>query len=639
MPVGYRNGKIQDFDDDEIDYELISHENLFGTHINHIPIQSGVQGPRLFYGARFDNQAMPLRNREAPWVQNLDTTDDGGFSFDEKLGKDLGAVFADEDGEVTEVTPDYIHYKNATGEKKKRAIYNNQSFNRKSGIHNTSKVKVGDKFTAGGLLATSNYTDDNGTAAMGMNTRVAVVPYKGYSMDDAIVLRKGFADNMVSEHMETHEQEYDRDIKGGLGHFRSLFPEKFHKKQLAKLDERGVVQKGQILDPGDPIILSTRPRVISSAGVNVGKLTKTMSQARGDSSSVWEEEYPAEVVDVFHTPKGVKVVTKAYAPTKEGDKVVYRTGQKGTVSLVIPDEKMPRTKDGQPLDVLLNPLSIPSRTNNSLLYEIMLGKVAAAQGKPIKLPGFTKPGEKWYETVLQKLEEAGIPDEEEIFDPETNQFLENPVLVGNAYMLKLHHTSSSKASSRGQGGYDLFRQPAKGSGEGGGSKRLSGLESNVMLSSGAYNNLREGITLRGQQNDEYWRALRMGLTPAKPGVPFSWDKTMNTMVGAGITPRNVGKGILRLAPTTDKDVDDKNAIEIQKGELLNLNNMAPVTGGLFDPAIVGNNGWGKITLPFRIPNPAFAESIRHLLGLKRQEMEDILAGKLDLDEVRNRKHR
>ena len=614
-----------EFDEDEFDYSLVSHEQQFGSHVNAIPIQSAVQGPRLFYGARFYNQAMPLKEREAPLVQNLDTTDNEGKSFDEKLGKYAGAVYSDEDGEVVDVTPDHVTYKNVEGKRVTKSLYNNFAYNRKSGITNFPKVKIGDILKPGSLVAASNYTDDNGVLAIGKNARVGVVPYKGYSMDDAIVLRQGYADSLISEHMETHEQEFDRDVKSGLNHFRSLFPEKFTKDQLSKLDPSGVVKPGQILKEGDPIILATRPRVISSSGANVGKLTKSMSQSRTNGSTVWEAPYDAEVVDVHSTPKGVKVVTKAYAPTKTGDKVTFRSGQKSVVSLIIPDEKMPHTQDGSPLDVLLNPLSLPSRTNDSLPYEIMLGKVAKKRGVPIKIPGFNKPGEKWYEYVLKELESEGLPDKEEVYDPDMGQWLENPILVGNAYMMKLHHTGSSKINARGQGGYDLFRQPAKGSGEGGKAKRLSGLETVVMLSSGAYNNLREGTTLRGQQNDEYWRALRMGLTPPRPGVPFAWDKVMTTLTAAGINPRNAGKGILRLSPTTDKDVEDKKATEITRGDLLNLNDLSPVKGGLFDPSIVGNNGWGKITLPFSVPNPAFEDAVRTLLGLKKKELDDVLA--------------
>lgn len=632
--LGYHNGQMGEFDDEEVDYELVDHTRVFGSHINAIPIQSAVQGPRLFYGARFYNQAMPLKGREAPLVQSLDVSQgpDSTTSFDEVLGRYAGAVYSDDEGEITDVTPDAVTLKTLDGRKIHKQLYNNFPFNRKSSITNSLLVEKGQKIKAGDILASSNYTDDRGALALGTNVRVGVVPYKGFSMDDATVISQSLADRLQSEHTETYEQKYDRDVKPGLNHFKSLFPTRFTKDQLEKVDAQGVVKPGTVLNQGDPLVLATRPRVISSAGVNVGKLTKTLSQSRTDAAQVWEHEYPGEVLDVVETAKGAKVVTRGYAPTKLGDKVTMRSGQKSIVSKIIPDELMPRTEDGRPLELLLNPLSVPSRTNNSLLFEIMLGKIAAAKGEPIKLPGFTKPGEKWYDLVKARLDEAGLSDTENIFDPEENRLLEQPALVGNAYLMKLHHVAESKASSRGQGGYDAWQSPSKGPSDGGGAKRLSGLETNVLLSSGAYNTLRESSTLRGQQQDEYWRALRMGLTPKKPGVPFAFDKTMAMMFGAGINTRKQPNGIIRLAPTTDRDLEEKRPVEIQKGELLNLANMSPVPGGLFDPSIVGNNGWGSITLPFRVPNPAFEDSIRTLLGLKKKELEDILAGRAELPE-------
>jgi DNA-directed RNA polymerase subunit beta len=632
--TGYHNGQMGEFDEDEVDYELVDHTRIFGSHINAIPIQSAVQGPRLFYGARFYNQAMPLKNREAPLVQNLDISQgpESTQSFDEILGKYSGAVFSDQEGEVIDITPDQITLKTPTGEKIHKNIYNNFPFNRKSSITNIPIVEKGQVVKKGDLLASSNYTDDKGTLALGLNVRIGVVPYKGFSMDDATVISQSLADRLQSEHTETYAQKFDRDVKSGLNHFRSLFPTRFTKEQLEHLDGHGVVKPGTQLQQGDPMILATRPRVLSSAGVNVGKLTKTLSQSRTDASQVWEHEYPGEVLDVIHGSGGVKLVTRGYAPTKLGDKVVHRSGQKSIVSKIIPDEQMPRTEDGEPLELLLNPLSIPSRTNNSLLYEIMLGKIADREGKPIKIPGFTKLGERWNDIIKKRLADVGLSDTEKIYDPAEDRFLESPALVGKAYLMKLHHVAESKSSERGQGGYDAWQSPSKGPGDGGGAKRLSGLESTVLLSSGAYKTLREGATLRGQQQDEYWRALRMGFTPKKPGVPFAWEKTMAMMFGAGINAKKGPNGVIRLAPTTDDDLLERRPVEIKKGELLNLSNMSPVPGGLFDPSLVGNNGWGAITLPFRVPNPAYEDSIRTLLGLKKKELEDILAGRKELPE-------
>jgi hypothetical protein len=212
----------------------------------------------------------------------------------------------------------------------------------------------------------------------------------------------------------------------------------------------------------------------------------------------------------------------------------------------------------------------------------------------------------------------------------SNRLLENPITVGVGHILKLHHTSASKASARGQGGYDLDQQPLKGGSEAAQAKRLSGLEVHSLLSAGAYNTLREGATLRGQKNDEYWRALRQGYKPKPPGAPFAWEKFQTLLTGAGLQARKIDGGKLRLGPFTDDDLDRRGAVDINSGDLVDLNTMDPVPGGLFDQAVVGNNKWGKIALPFKVPNPAFEPAVRHLLGLTEKELRGIMAGQVEL---------
>jgi DNA-directed RNA polymerase subunit beta len=625
-----RDNQIQELPDEEADVELLSPNNFFSTHINLIPMHSAVQGPRLFYGARFYNQALPLTNAEAPLVQNLDAQDPQGLSFDEKLGRIAGSVVADDDGEVVDLTSDYIKLKRADGSLKTFDLYNNFPFNRKTAITHKTLVNKGDVIKKGQLMARSNYNDDKGALALGANARVGLVPFKGYSMDDAIVISQDFAKKLTSDHSYTIDQDFDNDIKGGLNHYVSLFPTQFSKEKLKNFDKNGVVKPGTIVQPGDPIILATRPRVFSSTTAQLGKLSKAMRQSRHDSSQVWDSEFPGEVTDVAKTKDGYKVVVRSQAPAQLGDKIVFRSGQKGVIANILSNEKMPRTVDGQPLEVLLNPLGIPSRVNNNIIYELLLGKVASKKGQAIKVPSFNKPGEKWYDFVDSLLKQEGLAETEQVFDPSANRLLENPITVGYGHVLKLHHTSASKASARGQGGYDLDQQPLKGGSEAAQAKRLSGLEVHSLLSAGAYKTLKEGATLRGQKNDEYWRALRQGYKPKPPGAPFAWEKFQTLLTGAGLHARKIEGGRLRLGPFTDDDLETKSPIEVKSGDLVDLNSLEPIAGGLFDQTIVGSNKWGKIPLPFKVPNPAFEPAIRHLLGLTEKELREILAGRAEL---------
>jgi DNA-directed RNA polymerase subunit beta len=627
-----RDNKIQEVDDNEVDVELLSPNNFFSTHINLIPMHSAVQGPRLFYGARFYNQALPLTKPDAPLVQNLDAQDKDGQSFDEKLGKIAGSVLADDDGEIVDLTPDFVKLKKADGSIKSFDLYNNFPFNRKTAITHKPLINKGDVVKKGQMMAKSNYTSDNGSLALGAHARVGLVPFKGYSMDDAIVISNSFAKRLTSDHSYTMEQDYDNDVKGGLNHYVSLFPTQFNKEQLKKFDANGVVKPGTVVKQGDPLILATRPRVFSSTTAQLGKLSKAMRQSRHDSSQLWDSDFDGTVTDVAKTKTGYKVIVKSEAPAQMGDKIVFRSGQKGVIANILSDDHMPRTKDGNPLEVLLNPLGIPSRVNNGIIYELLLGKAAAKMGQPVKVPSFNKPGDRWYDFVAKTLKDNDLAETEEVFDPMSNRLLENPITVGVGHILKLHHTSASKASARGQGGYDLDQQPLKGGSEAAKAKRLSGLEVHSLLSAGAYNTLREGATLRGQKNDEYWRALRQGYKPKPPGTPFVWEKFQTLLTGAGLQARKVDGGKLRLGPFTDDDLDKRGAVDIKSGDLVDMNTMDSIPGGLFDQALVGNNKWGKISLPFKLPNPAFEPAVRHLLGLTEKELRGIMSGQTELPE-------
>ena len=633
-PPPVKRGALQDgefklVDPSEIDYELDSPNKFFGTHVNLIPMQSAMQGARAFYGARFSNQALPVEKPEAPWVQCLADNDPQGRSFEEIMGESCGAVKSKGKGKVLKVEPDGMDVEE-DGQPRHISLYNAFPFNRKSQISNTPMVKAGDEFELGHLLAKSNYTDDKGTLALGLNARVGLVPYKGYTLDDALVISEAFAKRLASNNLYGFDTDFKRGVKAGKGHYIGIFPNKYTNDQLGKLDDEGIAMKGQIINPGDPIILATKPRVISSTSAQLGLLSKHMKNARSDAATLWEEETPGKVEDVERTRGGVKVNISTVSPTKIGDKAVFRSGQKGVISHIIPDEHMPRTVDGRPLEVLQNPLGIPSRVNNSFIYELLLGKVAEATGQPIKVPGFNAAQEKWFDITQDHLNKAGLKGEEEVFDPQLNRKLENPITVGSGFVLKLHHTGHSKLSSRGQGAYSSEQQPLHGGSEQGLAKRLSGLEVHSLMSSGAYNVLREGSTLRGQKNDEYWRQLRQGYSPPDPGESFVWQKFHALLTGSGYLARKMPGGKERISFWTDKDLDQHRPIEVKTGDLVDLGTMAPVKGGLFDPSITGANAWGKISLPFPVPNPAAEDSIRKLLGLTQKQFRAVMAGQMDM---------
>ncbi len=630
-----RNNRLEEIadDDPDVDYILENPAKQFSSHANMIPLQSAVQAPRLFYGARFVNQALSMEHGEAPLVQNIDPGDKEGRSFDQIYGEQVGARRAKRAGRVLRVTPSAIRIRHDDdGSEQDVDLYRDMPFNQKSGITSRALVKPGDLYEPGRMLAASNYTDDEGTINMGVNARVGLVPWNGNTMDDAIAVSESFANTRLkARQYKTLKQDKSDNLITDLQKFRSQFATRFPKETLVNFDNNGLVKPGTILQSGDPVLLATMPQTLSSKGANVGKLSKALAQSRRDASMLWQGHGEAEVVDSRMTKNGYKVVLKYSKPASEGDKLTFRNGGKGTISKIIPDDRMPRTLDGQPLEVMLNPLSLVSRANPATAHEIRLGKVARALGKPIKIPSYLPKGQDWDSFIARHEQEAGVVSQERIFDPETNRELVKPITVGYGFLNRLHHTAESKSSARGTAGYDQNEQPLRGGhSDNAQAKRFSGLENAAALSSGAYALLRENSTLRGQKNDDYWRALRAGKSTPTPGTPFVFTKFRALLAGAGMNTRDLGKGRLRLAPFTDKDLDAHDPVEIQNGSIVDTKDLNPIKDGLFDPRIVTGDKWGRIVLPRPVPNPAYSEAIRTLLGMTKKEMNAVLRGEAEL---------
>lgn len=624
MPVkGIRFNRMELGDEQDVDYEMPNSNGFFSTHANAIPLASAVQGPRIFYGSRFFEQALPLVHNEAPLVRNMEFN--SGRSFDYVLGEAMGAKRAGVAGTVDKITPDEITVKGEDGTKHSYELFNLFPGNRKTLQHNTPVVQKGQPVQPGDLLAKSNFTDDEGRMAMGTNARIGLVPYKGASMDDALVISQSFADRMLSDHAETVEQEKDDSLTRGRNHYISLFQKRFKQEQLENIDEDGIVKPGTILQPGDPIILQTRPRTFSSESQNVGRLSRSQRFVRKDAAKLWDGDDPAEVLEAARTKDGgVKVLLRYQSPTRPGDKLVLRAGNKQTVSRIIPDDQMPRTEDGRPLDVLLNQLGLPSRENASSFYEMLLGKVAEKTGKPYTLPAFLPKGQDWLSFVKNELEKNGVSPTERVYDPKENRWLDNPITVGNAHVLKLHHMAAKKMSSRGQAGYSMDHQPLKGGGGAGGAQRLSGLEMNVLFSAGAHGVQKEAVLLRGEKRDDYWRQLRANRTTPQLERPFVWKKFLALLAGAGVHVKDLGKGRLRLAPMTDRRLEELGSVPIENDGIVDLNTYEPKPGGLFDPTLVRDQKWGHVQLPFKVINPSYEETVRTLLGLTSKEYEALL---------------
>lgn len=621
-------GKVRMVPRQKVDYEIPDMESTFSPLGNMIPFKSMVKGQRAVMAARMITQAMPLQGAEAPLVQS-GMPGVEGRSFEQEYASHMGALRSEQGGRVLDVNEDGIRVRYDDGREDELPLYNNFPFNRKTYIHQTPMVQPGQQFKPGDLLARSNYTDDKGTTALGRNARVAYVPWGGLNFEDANVISESFAKKMSSEHMYQNAHEWDKNDHQGRNAFVSMFPSMYDRKTLANFDDSGVIKPGTKVKQGDPLILIGREKER-----NKKSMIKGGKPSYQDVSQTWEHDHDGVVTDVVATDKGVSVVVKATMPMRVGDKLSGRYGDKGIISRVVPDNEMPADRDGNPYEVLLNPLGVISRTNPAQIVEAALGKIAAQRGEPFKVPDFQDEDD-LVEFALRELQKSGMSDTEDIIDPR-NERKVGGVFTGNRWFMKLHHTAESKAQGRGLGAYTAEETPAKGGKEG--AKRIGMLETNALLSHGATEVIREGSLVRGQSQPQYWAQYMSGFKPPTPQVPHVYKKFVNNLRAAGINVIRDGEK-MHIMAMTDRDVDRMTGgRELKNVETVDWKTMEPIKGGLFDQELTGGHQsatgggtrWSHIKLAEPLPNPVMEEPIRRVLGLTQNRFNDILAGKEDL---------
>lgn len=527
-------------------------------------------------------QALPLIDAEAPLVQSA-IPDGSGRSYEEDFGQHAGVVRAEQAGRVLAVTPDSMTVRQDDGTTKEYELYNNMPSNRKSSWHNTPLAKPGDRVNVNSVLAKSNYTDDNGTVALGKNARVAymLAPHGSSNYEDAIAISQSFADRMQSNHAYQHDLELSDGLRTGKKAFLSLYPGKFSAAQLGNFTDDGIIKPGTKVSYGDPLILGAM-----ETKTPPGKVHKKGQSSFKDSSQLWDHHSEGEVTDVVQTSKGMTVIVKATAKSIEADKLSGRYGDKG-VCTIVPDERMPTGEDGKPFEVLLNPLSLISRSNASQAIEASLGKIAAVTGKPYKLEDFESTADAIAFTQAE-LKKHGMKDTETVTDPETGRKIPN-VFTGNRFIMKLAHMAEDKGQGRGLGSYTSAGEPSRSGAAS--SKRVGLLDSNSLLSHSALNVLSDITNVKGQQNDNYWLSFMQGNTPAKPKVPMIYEKFVSELKASGINVVPQGNK-LQIMAMTDKDTEllaeDR---EITSGDTVHGDeDLTPIAGGLFDKKLTGGHG-------------------------------------------------
>ena len=621
-------GKVLTVSPAEVDLIVERPQDLFDFSTNLVPFVNAMHGGRGLMASKMYDQAVSVINPEPPLVRSASTPKKALDETFERIVGGLAATKSPVDGTVDEVADRQITVRDGAGKSHKVNLYKDFPLNSRSFITSKSKVGVGDKVKKGDVLADSNFTKD-GDLAIGKNLLMGWVPYRGWSYEDSIVMSESAAKKMTSEHLYKVDHRDSPEGLSGRDRYAAYFPNRFTAEQLAKLDDDGVVKIGTTVRSGDPLVVYLAKKNITPEDVVLGKISRNLVRPYSDASQTWEEPFNGVVTHVQRTAGGrAKVLVKTEEPLQTGDKVVSRYAAKGLVSRVVPDEEMPRTKDGRTLELLLNPIGLPSRMNPAQIYEALAGKIAVKTGKPYVVDNF-EPGD-LRERIRGDLKKAGLSETEEVIDPVSGRSL-GQVTVGNQFLMKLEHAAKEKFNAREpSGAYTADLRPAK-SGEG--AQAIGHMEQSALLSHGALYNLRDFTNYKAGKNDEFWRALQMNEPLPPPTSTFAFDKFVALLKGAGINVERRGTQF-QLKPLTDDQTEGMSAGAISSSRMLLGKNLKPEKGGLFDEEVTGGltgQRWAHVDLPYEVPNPVFEPAIRGVMGLTQREYDDIIEERVSVD--------
>ncbi len=542
--VRFKN-EIIEVDSDKVQYVDVSPKQLVSVAAAMIPFLEHDDAKRALMGANMQRQAVPLMITESPIV---------GTGIEYRAAKDSGIlVLAEDDGVIEKVTGDAITVKYANG---KTVVHKLRKFKRTNGgtcINQKPIVKVGEKVNKGDAIADGPATQ-NGEMALGKNVLVAFSTWEGYNYEDAILINE----KLVKEDVFTsiHIEEYDcecRDTKLGAEEITRDIPN-VGDDSLKDLDENGIIRIGAEVRPGDILVGKVTPKGETDLTAEERLLRAIFGEkareVRDTSLRVPHGE-AGTIVDVKIFTRensdelgpGVNQIIRCYIATKRkisvGDKMAGRHGNKGVISRVLPEEDMPFMPDGTPIDILLNPLGVPSRMNLGQVLEVHLGGAAKALGWKISTPVFDGATEK---DVKEVLKEAGMSEDGKmtLYDGRTGDPFDKPITVGVMYMLKLHHLVDDKIHARSTGPYSLVtQQPLGGKAQFGG-QRFGEMEVWALEAYGASYTLQEMLTVKSDDvvgRVKTYEAIVKGENVPEPGVPESFKVLVKELQSLGLDVR------------------------------------------------------------------------------------------------------
>lgn len=525
-----------------VDYVEVSPQEIASIAATMIPFMEHDDVKRTLMGSNMQRQAVPLLKTEAPIVAT-------GMEY--RAAVDSGiTILAKNKGIVEKVTAERIDIRNEHGD---LDTYKLLKFKRTNGgtcFNQRPIVQVGERVEAGETIADGPSTN-NGEMSLGKNALIAITTWEGYNFEDAVLI----SERLVKEDVFTsiHIEEYNcecRDTKLGPEEITRDIPN-LGEDTLKDLDESGIIRIGAEVRPGDILVGKVTPKGETELTAEERLLRAIFGEktreVRDTSLRVPHGE-AGTIVDVKIFTRensdelgpGVNQIIRVYIATKRkisvGDKMSGRHGNKGVVSRIMREEDMPFLPDGTPVDILLNPMGIPSRMNLGQVLEVHLGMAARALGWKVETPVFDGAS---FEQIGDMLEKAGLSRDGKtvLYDGRTGDPFEHPVTVGVMYMLKLHHLVDDKIHARSTGPYSLVtQQPLGGKAQFGG-QRFGEMEVWALEAYGAAYTLQEMITTKSDDvvgRVKTYEAIVKGENIPKPGIPEGFKVLVKELQALGL---------------------------------------------------------------------------------------------------------
>ncbi len=557
---------------EDVDYVDVSPKMMVSIATAMIPFLENDDANRALMGANMQRQAVPLLTTQAPIVAT---------GIEHKCAVDSGVcVLAEGDGVVTRVDANYVTVRYDAGEIKDYKLIKFSRSNQGTCFNQRPIVSVGDRVSKGDVLADGPSTSQ-GEIALGKNILVGYMNWEGYNYEDAVLLNERMVMDDVFTSIHVEEYECDaRDTKLGPEEITRDIPG-VGDDALKYLDERGIIMVGAEVTAGDILVGKVTPKGETDLTAEERLLRAIFGEkareVRDTSLKVPHGEYGIIVdVKVFTRENGdemnpgVNQVVRVYIAQKRkisvGDKMAGRHGNKGVVSRILPREDMPYLPDGTPLDIVLNPLGVPSRMNIGQILEVHLGYAAAALGWKVATPIFNGANET---TIRETLRQAGLREDGKsaMYDGRTGEKFDNDVTVGWVYFLKLHHLVDDKIHARSTGPYSLVtQQPLGGKAQFGG-QRFGEMEVWALEAYGAAYTLQEILTVKSDDvtgRVKTYEAIVKGNNIPQPGVPESFKVLIKELQSLCLDIRVLDKdgGEIEL-----KDDDDDDFIPDMKDEI------------------------------------------------------------------------